>query len=57
MVQRIPLSPHQPEPRYRGGRIKDNFSTIHPVHHPVLGVVPPVADVHGDAPEPRLIIR
>ena len=36
-----------------GGGVEDDLGAVEAVHHPVLRVVPPVADVHGDAPELR----
>ena len=34
-----------------GGGVEDDLGAVNAVHHPVLGVVPTVADVHGDAAE------
>ena len=34
----------------RGRRIEDDFGAVDAVHHPILRVMPAVADVHGDSP-------
>ena len=39
-----------------GGGVEDDLGAVDAVHHPVLRVVPPVADVHRDAPELKLKI-
>ena len=40
-----------------GGGVEDDLGAVEAVHHPVLRVVPPVADVHGDAAELKYSIH